>query len=822
MRTLLAGVSAAIVLAMGMAATAPAQEQIIKPGRPAPIAVPQPGQVVVPPPGKIVIPPSDSPIDLTPPPSLEGAPKPQYFVAPGIEGVYAQLRKPSRTKDVPLKPYEPYGSIATPADPSKFNVRQVVVKFVEGSGVRLREGALVVSAEPAATESAARLPRAGLEPGMVQADLATFNEEIRSFRGFAGRAAPGVDELDLLRLRQAAERSTRLEQPDLNLFYFVHLPQMQPEEAQRALQTLAKHRIIETAYFQPIPHNAVDKPPTTTISVTNSQGYVTAAPAGIDAAFARNFAGGRGENVRVADIEFGWNTNHEDLPPMAFGIGVNFGDQHGTAVLGEIAAEENSFGATGIAPKALVGWSATTNLNPLQPIYFYSVGMALLMTGNVLRAGDIALIEQHFPTGATPPCTCLDAMGRCANTQLGFVAVETIPFEHAAISVMTGAGVVVVEAAGNGEMLVTPASTRDSGAIVVGASNTNLMPACFTNFGPRVNVHAWGGSVGSTGYGGTSTTANPALRANGTDPDQWYTRSFGGTSSASPIVVGAAALIQGIRRAGNIGPLSPLAMRSLLATTGTPQAPGATRNIGPLPNLRTAIASFIADAARFVDQTAAPGGAIAPGTTFTIMERFTNSGGVSWFGGHSLAVAPGPTGAAPFGTQSFPLGTAAAPVNPGQTIAQTFSITAPAQPGSYGLVFVLRNPQGQVLAVSPNQQITVTSTTPGPFDATTLTLLSAPGPFKVGLPGIVIVRALNTGTTTWTAAGYGLRMQGSARLSMPQSFQAVGLTIPPGQSRDFVVSVQCQGQGIASFSTQMGGPSGAFGATVGQNVNCQP
>lgn len=817
MRALLVGVSAAIVVAMGVATSAPAQEQIVRPPRPGQIGTPQPGSgVVVSPPVRIVIPPADAPaIDLTPPPRLENAPQPEYFVAPGIQGIYAQLRKPARFKDVKLAPYEPYRSPATPADASKFNLKQVVVKFVEGSGVRLREGELVMSAEPAAIESRERLSRAALDPESVQAELAAFNEEIRSFRGFAGRAAPGVDELDLMRLRQAAERSTRFEQPDLNLVYFVHIPEVtQPELAQRALQTLSKHRIVEAAYFQPIPHNAVDKAPTTTISVTNSQGYATAAPAGIDAAFARNFAGGRGENVRIADIEYGWNTTHEDLPQMGFGIGVNFNDQHGTAVMGEIAAEENAFGATGLAPKSLVGWSSVTNLNPFQPIYFYSVGSALLMTGIVLRAGDIALIEQHFPTLAGP------CPNMCNCAQFGFVAVETLPFEHAAISLMTGAGVTVVEAAGNGQMLVTPASPRDSGAIVVGASNANRVPACFSNFGPRVNVHGWGMSVGTTGYGGASGAVDPALRANGTDPDQWYTRSFSGTSSASPIVVGAAALIQGIRRAGNLDPLLPVAMRSLLATTGTPQAAGTTPNIGPLPNLRAAIASFHGDAARFVDQTAAPGGVVQPNTTFTIMPRFTNSGGVSWFGAHTMAVAPGPTGVAPFGTQSFTLGTAAAPVNPGQTVANTFSIRAPAQAGSYGLAFVLKNPQGNVIASSATQTITVSSPGSGLADITTLTLLSAPGPFVTGIPGMVIVRALNTGTTTWSG-NYGLRIWGTPRMAIPQGFQPVGVTVAPGQSRDFVVAVQCQAPGIAGWTTQMGGPNGAFGATLGQNVNCQ-
>jgi len=306
MRMFIAGLVATIVLVTSASAPPAGAATIDKGARPGGLVV-QPGQIVVQPPEKILVPvPSGPPVNFVRPelpPVLQGGPKPDFYIAPGVEGIYAQLRTPSRTRPVPLAPYEPYRSPATPADPTKFNTRQIVVKFVEGSAIRLRENALVVSGEPTATETSSRLARASLEPPMVQADLDDFSKQVQSFGGIAGRAAPGVEENDLRLLRQAAERNSRAEQPDPNLFYFVFLPELKPEDADRALQTLMKHRIVEVAYFQPIPFNAVDKPPQTTLSVTGSQGYRSAAPVGIDAVFARNFAGGRGEGIRAADIE---------------------------------------------------------------------------------------------------------------------------------------------------------------------------------------------------------------------------------------------------------------------------------------------------------------------------------------------------------------------------------------------------------------------------------------------------------------------------------------------------------------------------------------
>jgi subtilisin family serine protease len=162
-----------------------------------------------------------------------------------------------------------------------------------------------------------------------------------------------------------------------------------------------------------------------------------------------------------------------------------------------------------------------------------------------------------------------------------------------AIRAATALGIHVVEAAGNGGMNLDAArydnrfnrSTRDSRAILVGASGGNLQPTCWTNRGSRVDVHGWGQGVWTTGYG----TPTPANRINGDDARQWYTNSFSGTSSASPIVTGAVMSLMGIRRAVGIEGMDPVQLRTLLRNTGTAQQNLAAGQIGPLPNLRNAI-----------------------------------------------------------------------------------------------------------------------------------------------------------------------------------------------------------------------------------------
>ncbi len=90
----------------------------------------------------------------------------------------------------------------------------------------------------------------------------------------------------------------------------------------------------------------------------------------------------------------------------------------------------------------------------------------------------------------------------------------------------------------------------------------------------------------TAGYGG--------LYRNPDDPNNpnfWYTQAFSGTSSASPIVAGAVANLQGVAKTQFGGPLLPEEVRSLIVETGTPQVgPG---HIGPRPDLRAALCTLV-------------------------------------------------------------------------------------------------------------------------------------------------------------------------------------------------------------------------------------
>ena len=320
-----------------------------------------------------------------------------------------------------------------------------------------------------------------------------------------------------------------------------------------------------------------------------AQGYLSSAPNGIGACDAWPSPGATGAGVTICDIEGNWNRKHEDLPrgiKLIGGTPINdIGwRNHGTAVLGEMVSLRNKFGTIGISHGArAVVQSAVVGA-------VFNTAAAIANATSTLKAGDVILIE-------------LQATGPNGK----YVAMQYWNDVFAAIVAATAKGITVVEAAGNGDenfnlaVFNNTGLQKDSGAIVVGAGvpptnhfdNDNAYQTIgvprsriwFSNHGKIVNVQAWGWHVTTLGYGDAQ---------GGPSETSWYTLRFSGTSSASPIVTGAVACLQGHAKAKNGVPLLPGKVRAILMSTGTPQVGGPgvplSQNIGPQPNLPKALA----------------------------------------------------------------------------------------------------------------------------------------------------------------------------------------------------------------------------------------
>ena len=253
---------------------------------------------------------------------------------------------------------------------------------------------------------------------------------------------------------------------------------------------------------------------------------------------------------------------------------------HGAAAIGVVAATQNSYGMTGIAPNAQVGVSSDR-----YGTYATRVDAISLATQK-LNAGDILLLEMQQYTFEPFSTACGCPVPGC------LVPIDVVESIFAAIQIVVAKGIVVVESAGNGATdLDAPCfagrfsrAVRDSGAIIVGAGSSLARETLsFSTYGTRVDVQGWGENVATLGYGNLAAVNGAA------DARQYYTNSFGGTSSATPMVAATAAVVQGVVKNLTGKYLDSKGMRAHLVASGVAQPSSTTRAIGPLPNLKAAI-----------------------------------------------------------------------------------------------------------------------------------------------------------------------------------------------------------------------------------------
>jgi N-acetylmuramoyl-L-alanine amidase len=370
-----------------------------------------------------------------------------------------------------------------------------------------------------------------------------------------------------------AQRATERRLPELRNFYSVALPA--GTDARAVVAAARELRGVEEAHVQggPTPPPVItstDDPRST------NQGYLGAAPAGIDARRAWRIPGGDGRGITFIDIEQGWTLNHEDLSGAGIRLlsGRNqayFG--HGTSVLGEIMSQDNTRGCIGITPivtgRMVSQWRSASN---------YSTADAVVAAILATRSGDVILLEAQTTVGGS-----------------SFLPVEVELDVWAAIYVGCLLGRVIVEAGGNGSNDLDAyndatfgrilrrghADFRESGAIMVGAGSSAAPHTrlSFSNFGSRIDCYAWGQNIDTTGDGWTGNLTTS------------YTTTFGGTSGASPIVTAVAIALQGMTKAKDGRPLSPRTVREVLSNraNGTPSANPAIDRIGVMPDLKKII-----------------------------------------------------------------------------------------------------------------------------------------------------------------------------------------------------------------------------------------
>ena len=448
---------------------------------------------------------------------------------------------------IPLKP------VSTTVDSSVYK-DCITVKFIENSRVRLRNSELI-------SESGYSLDK--------------FQRIVSSFKILSIERLFSRPEIELEKEKLRGQERSGKELADLNNYYRLILSKK--ENSSEFINSLNALDIIEIAYAEPVVELPEDIEPETD-DFTELQGYLYDAPEGINAPAAWEHEGGRGEDVKIIDIEGGWNFDHEDFKEPFYS---NLDDvdplweNHGDAVIGIMIGQHNGYGIDGICPEAEIGGHSMVYLYPDDG--FPNVAEAINATAAELDEGDIYLIELH------------------AQFDRFMSPMETWQANYDVIETSTANGVICAEAGGNGnsdldaevyEGRFDP-ENRHSGAILVGAGNppegnwgVDRSRASFSNYGQRVDLQGWGWSVTSAGYGNLFFPNN--------DFRQWYTRHFGGTSSATPIVAGAVACVQGIYKARANGEdvLTGMEIRDILVETGSPQnEEGLQGHIGPRPNL---------------------------------------------------------------------------------------------------------------------------------------------------------------------------------------------------------------------------------------------
>ena len=319
----------------------------------------------------------------------------------------------------------------------------------------------------------------------------------------------------------------------------------------------------------------VDIPPTTS-NFESIQTYIQSNP-GVNMQYAWNL-GLNGQNIKLRDVEYGFNKNHEELASintsLASGMTISSSasqdyTEHGTAVCGILYAHKGNYGVSGLAHGA-----QELVLFPEWQQSGYNRINAVSQSINNSTLGDVIVYEMQVS----------------AFSSTDYVMAEYNQVVWDLTKAATDAGITVVAAAGNGAVNIDSSnfagyiSRGDSGAIIVGAgtADTNHDKLSYSTYGSRVDLQAWGENVRSIGKLGLFYILI------GNDFNQSYL-TFTGTSSATPIVASCAAVLQSYYFSLTNTYLTSQQLRDIMKETGIEQGNVSFGSIGPIPNMEAAV-----------------------------------------------------------------------------------------------------------------------------------------------------------------------------------------------------------------------------------------
>jgi hypothetical protein len=428
-----------------------------------------------------------------------------------------------------------------------------VLKFAEGSQVRLALGALACAERPIEVAAC----RDVLSGTVVEPYFTRPVAELEAERSLAVSRTPADQPLPA----------------DLCNYFRVRTGGA--EQSAALIDELSEHAIVEVAYPEPSRDALVMidndiAPPTANFEAL--QDYRDPGPQALGYQSIANVVGAQSPDQTIGHLEGSWHLGHEDVCQMVAvnivstpppGSGWDSWRNHGDAVVGILCGDRNGYGIRGMNNQAsLILGSLESGAADM-----ISQCTAAATAGDVFVSSFAWLTDQGFHAPVDWPQAEFDAVNTAA--MLG-------------ITYCFGAGNTNADLADTaiyGTRYTT--GSAESGGIIVGARNsTNADRIGFSNYGSRVDVSAWGENITTVGYGDLF----------GPDQLQRYTATFGGTSGAGPLVAACAATISGVVREQDDTILTPSELQTLFRTIGTPQ--GAGGNVGLQPDLVQILANL--------------------------------------------------------------------------------------------------------------------------------------------------------------------------------------------------------------------------------------